>query len=243
MSLTLLAMAALAAASHDGRADGDSITWNSVFVADGTGPPAIELIAPLPAGSETTGALRDAAGAIVGLELSWERDPDGFWRARAIVHQPAPALADVAVLAAPIAAGDAPQRVTFSGPQGFRFIPDPALGIEQYVGYSQSRSLLPSALERGTTLLGTQRHPGELWLMPDSHLAKHGLRGTLRSGSPGKGVALASFAIFATAVGGLVIGYRALSRAAENAHTEALIAAELSRMRAAATSPPSRAWP
>lgn len=240
MAVPVAVLGALLAASHDGQINGDSLQWRTTFVADGEGAEHLDFAAPLPAGihlalPEGSSAIAGPGGEIVALHLpreSWTGDTLSI-----VIRQQAGR--DEIVQLAPLVKGAAVQRLTLvAAGEAVRFVPDSSLGIEQHLTHAVSRGVTGTSRSRSDDLLGGSPSASPaIWtayLVVDGPLAERGLTGTMNTGRPSRRAAFTVGAGFVTVVVALAALHRVLDRRARDERDEALLQAEVARMREAA---------
>ena len=207
------------AAGHHATWTGASIDWESeLIVRNGEAPLVIELATPLPADvtlvEATPGdlsAVTNDAGEITALRV------DRFAGDRVIVELSQPIRDE---LAAPLAASNALQRVTFDG---MYFDPTNDAGLHRHLRYLAQPEVTKSERRQVDRVLGDRAklsdHP--MYLKADARVAG-GLKGDVRAvGERRAGVGFAAGSIFLGLLGGLVLAYKMLARLARHEEDEA----------------------
>jgi hypothetical protein len=223
--------ATVATAGHHGTWTGEGLTWESTFVmADmPLGGGRIELAVPLPGDVQVTSGrparvvpVYDENGEIVALDV------EGF-ASREIVTLVQPAEAGELALHAPLAVGEAVQRVTLDGAT---FEPDPGVGVERRIADARQSGVSRKEKRRVDKELGRARpsdHP--MYVVADTRVKDAGgLVGELVPSGQNQGlVAGAIGAAFVATLAGLALLRRFLAKMAEAEEVDAYIKKEFVR--------------
>lgn len=222
--------ATVVASAHEGTFTGTTIEWTSTFVAvPGIAGRDREIVLAAPLGTDVevvSGAspVRSPDGRIVALALASHAG-------RVTVRLRQPAMAGPVTLAAPVAAGEAVQRVTLDGG---RFRADRGLGVEERLGWSRQPEIDRRERRATDRQLGLHFRPSDqaIYLRGDARIADAGgLVGGLQAGGRPPYVAMAIGGLFVLLVAGMGVSVRALGRQAKAESVDAYIRDEFVRSR------------
>jgi hypothetical protein len=221
------------------------VQWRTTVVVEEAAVPPVgaatlTLVDPLPPGADLAPVdwvrpVRDGSDRVVAISLdrlAWDNPRDGTLRVELAWREP---IAEGKVLLhPPLFVTDAAQRVDLASPEGLRFTPEHGSGIEQRLGHAASARLSGERVRQCERLLPAHGAASfRAYLLAGPALGA-GLPGELETKPLEPGMIFALGAVFTLGLGLLLAGYRAVGRKANRDRDEAVLAQELSGMRAAA---------